>query len=88
MDAQLLYGRWKSYTDLFNYIYLHRLYLNEWFDIPGTEQRVRIAEIKARAFEEVYPYLPTRCEMDFIIDKMLDIRAEHLVEMLKELPAG
>jgi hypothetical protein len=46
-----------------------------------------MADIKARAFDELYPYLPTRAEMEFIIDKLEDIRADHLVEILRELPA-
>jgi hypothetical protein len=87
MEQELLYGRWKSYTDLFSYIYVHRLFLNEWFNVPGTEQRILIADIKAKAFDEVYPYLPTKGEMEFIIDKMEDINSMHLIEILRELPA-
>jgi len=87
MNQELLYGQWESYTDLYNYIFQERLFLDEWFDIPGTEERIRIADIKAKAFEEVYPYLPTKSERQFLIDKIHDIKPGLLAEIIKELPA-
>ena len=81
-----LYGQWMNYLDLFGYIFREGLYTEEYFNIPGTEKRVAMTEIKARAFEEIYSYLPSRAEIDFVIDKIQDIQPKHLVEMLIEIP--
>ncbi|MFI5154204.1 MAG: hypothetical protein ACHQET_12765 [Chitinophagales bacterium] len=86
MNEFPLYGHWLNYLDLFGHIFREGLFTEEYFIIPGTEKRVSMTDIKARAFEEIYSYLPSRAEIDFVIDKIQDIQPIHLVEMLSEIP--
>ena len=86
MEQELLFGQWESYTDLYSYLFRHRLFTQEYFEIPGTEQRISVIEIKAKAFEEIYAYLPTKKEMQDVIENFNHYTPEDILAILSEIP--
>jgi len=86
MQKYPVFGQWKSWLDLIDHLFQNGLFTEEFFSIPGTECQMSMMEIKAKAFEEVYAYLPTKKDIEFIKDKFEHIHPNSLLEMLEGLP--
>ncbi|HMH35131.1 MAG TPA: hypothetical protein VK543_18975 [Puia sp.] len=82
-----LFNQWATWLDFFDYVVRSGLLTEETITIPGTEFAIPMAEIKARAFDEIYNRLPTNQEIDFLMDKLEYVKPSSIREVLAGIPA-